>query len=183
MNKITRYLIIVLVLALGMSIFMNFHYRTKLRNIPRESYIDTTFISVPVPRDSIVVRYVMATLPVANMEPDTLSRSDDPIMNLPEEEAHDSVTVSIPITQKRYEASEYTAWVSGFHPSLDSLELHIPTTVITRIEKTPLIEWGVGFQAGGTWLPGVGVQPYLGVGVQIGVPMRKIFKNRKHGNR
>ena len=82
----------------------------------------------------------------------------------------DSIQVPIPIIQKRYDDSLYTAWVSGLEPTLDSINLRLPTiteTVTkTVVKPSPLIT--VGIQAGG----GYGVfsrQPdiYIGVGVQI----------------
>ncbi len=82
----------------------------------------------------------------------------------------DSIEVPVPIVQKRYDDSLYTAWVSGFEPSLDSLRLHLPevqTTVTKTIVKpTPMITFGI--QAGA----GVGLirrQPdfYIGFGGQI----------------
>ena len=83
---------------------------------------------------------------------------------------HDSIEVPIPIVQKRYEDSLYTAWVSGYEPKLDSIDLRLPTiteTVTKTIVKpSPLITFGV--QVGG----GYGVfnrQPdvYVGIGGQI----------------
>ena len=89
----------------------------------------------------------------------------------------DSIDVPIPIVQKRYEDSLYTAWVSGFEPKLDSLRLHMPevTNTITKTvyEPTPLLTPGV--QVGG----GSGLihrQPdiYVGIGGQINLwPRRK----------
>lgn len=82
----------------------------------------------------------------------------------------DSIDVPVPIVQKRYDDSLYTAWVSGFEPTLDSINLRLPTiteTVTkTVVKPSPLIT--VGIQAGG----GYGVfsrQPdiYIGVGGQI----------------
>ena len=83
---------------------------------------------------------------------------------------HDSIEVPVPIMQKRYDDSLYTAWVSGFEPNIDSLQLHQPE-IITTITKTivkpsPLIT--VGIQTGG----GYGVfnrqfDMYVGVGAQI----------------
>ena len=59
----------------------------------------------------------------------------------------DSIEVPIPIMQKRYDDSLYTAWVSGFEPNLDSIRLHQPE-IITTITKTivkpsPLITVGI----------------------------------------
>ena len=82
----------------------------------------------------------------------------------------DSIDVPLPIMQKRYDDSLYTAWVSGFEPNLDSISLHQPE-IITTVTKTivkpsPLITFGI--QAGAGW----GVfhrQPdlYIGVGGQV----------------
>ena len=83
---------------------------------------------------------------------------------------HDSIEVPVPIVQKRYDDSLYTAWVSGFEPNLDSIQLYQPE-IVTTVTKTivkpsPLITFGI--QAGAGW----GVfyrQPdlYIGVGGQI----------------
>ena len=89
---------------------------------------------------------------------------------LPGDTIHDSIEVPIPIIQKRYEDSLYTAWVSGFEPNLDSIRLYQPTITetITKtiVKPAPLITFGI--QAGG----GYGIinrKPdiYVGVGAQI----------------
>lgn len=96
---------------------------------------------------------------------------------LPGDTVHDSIEVPIPIVQKRYEDSLYTAWVSGFEPKLDSIRLYTPeirTTVTKTVyEPTPLLT--LGLQVGG----GYGLinrQPdiYVGIGGQINLwPRRK----------
>ena len=82
---------------------------------------------------------------------------------------HDSIEVPVPIMQKRYDDSLYTAWVSGFEPNLDSINLRLPTITetITKTIVKPSPRLSVGIQAGA----GVGIithQPdiYLGVGAQ-----------------
>lgn len=47
----------------------------------------------------------------------------------------DSIEVPLPVEQKRYDDSLYTAWVSGFEPSLDSIRLYQPE-IITTVTKT-----------------------------------------------
>lgn len=82
---------------------------------------------------------------------------------------HDSIDVPVPIVQKRYDDSLYTAWISGFEPNLDSIRLYQPeivTTVTKTVVRSPLITFGI--QAGA----GCGVfqrQPdvYIGFGGQI----------------
>ena len=75
----------------------------------------------------------------------------------------DSIEVPIPIEQKRYEDSLYTAWVSGFRPALDSIQLHQPTIVetITRTITKPAPRFSIGPSVGaGVSITGT---PHLGV--------------------
>ena len=65
---------------------------------------------------------------------------------LPGDTIHDSIKVPVPIVQKRYDDSLYTAWVSGFEPSLDSIRLHqreIHTTIIKYVQ-TPAKRLAIG---------------------------------------
>ena len=119
-------------------------------------YKDTT-IYKPVPVDSHKTgKVVYIRVPVPEY--------------LPGDTIHDSIEVPIPIYQKRYEDSLYTAWVSGYRPNLDSIRLYLPEvqTTITKtiVKPSPLITFGI--QAGG----GYGVinrKPdiYVGVGAQL----------------
>lgn len=64
---------------------------------------------------------------------------------------HDSIEIPIPIYQKRYSDSLYTAWVSGYEPNLDSIRLYMPeiTTTITKtIVKKPRLSFGIQAGAG-----------------------------------
>lgn len=76
----------------------------------------------------------------------------------------DTVTVSLPFVQKQYKDSSYSAWVSGYEPSLDSIRI-FPKTTIIRESKVVQKDrrWGV---YGGV---GIGVSdrvtPYVGVGI------------------
>ena len=78
----------------------------------------------------------------------------------------DSLEIPIPIEQKRYEDSLYTAWVSGFRPALDSIRLHQPTIVetITRtiVKKAPRLS--VGLSVG----PGVSIDKDHHMGIYVG---------------
>ena len=65
-------------------------------------------------------------------------------------EAHDTLLVEVPVEQKRYDDSLYTAWVSGYQPALDSITLHQPE-VVTTIERTivkPAPRWSIGPSVG-----------------------------------
>lgn len=82
----------------------------------------------------------------------------------------DSVTVELPVEQKRYEDSLYTAWVSGYMPKLDSLRLHLPevTTTVTKTVVSDVPRWSFGVQAGA----GYGITTkqtdfFVGIGVSV----------------
>ena len=44
----------------------------------------------------------------------------------------DTVWAVVPRTQKRYEDSMYMAWISGYEPRLDSIEVYQKTVVVTK---------------------------------------------------
>ena len=81
-------------------------------------------------------------------------------------ERRDSIEVPIPIEQKRYEDSLYTAWVSGFRPALDSIRIYHPeiTTTITKtiVQKAPRLS--VGLSVG----PGVSIDRDHHMGIYVG---------------
>ena len=77
-------------------------------------------------------------------------------------------SVEIPIVQKRYADTTYTAWVSGDMPSLDSIEVYRKTVVhrdtITLRKKAP--RWGIGITGGyGYGSRNKGFEPFVGIGV------------------
>ena len=125
--------------------------------IERDTVWKDSVIREPLPAETITTgRVVYLRIPVPGPR-DTIT-------------LHDSIDVPVPIYQKRYDDSLYTAWVSGYEPNLDSINLRLPTiteTVTKTIVKpSPLIT--VGIQAGA----GYGVinrKPdiYVGVGAQL----------------
>lgn len=83
---------------------------------------------------------------------------------------HDSVLVEVPIESKHYNAPEYDAWVSGYMPSLDSINVYQRTEYITETitRHKPPNRLSLGIQAGygygfrsKTW------EPYVGAGLTI----------------
>jgi hypothetical protein len=76
---------------------------------------------------------------------------------------NDTLMVEVPVEQKRYDDSLYTAWVSGYQPALDSIRLHQPTIVetITRTIVKPAPRLSIGPAVGaGVSITGT---PHLGV--------------------
>ena len=118
----------------------------------RDTITDTITIEKPIVRESIIVAKEIVRLPVVK----EINRVDTII---------DSVKVEIPITQKVYSDSNYTAWVSGFHPQLDSIKLvnrlvNNSSYSFKSVKSQRLV---FGLSAGYGITP-KGFQPYLGVG-------------------
>ena len=138
--------------------------------------VDTVTFYQPIPRDSVVVRYVTRVLKVA--EPDYDASGTVAIDTLCVETAEnqlvgDSVLVKVPITQKVYSDSSYTAYVSGYETNLDSIFIRHKEVTMT-IVKTETIEqkkfrrWNVGIIGGyGYGFLSKQFEPFIGVGVTV----------------
>ena len=81
----------------------------------------------------------------------------------------DTIMMSVPVEQKRYDDSLYTAYISGYRPQLDSIRLHLPTTITetTIRQRIAPPRLSIGIQTGA----GYGIinrKPdiYLGIGAQ-----------------
>lgn len=132
------------------------NWRTPIERIERDTLVvhDTLVFEKPVVRDCTVVRHDTVRLAVVR----------EPIEQI--DTFLDSVAVEIPIVQKKYEDSMYTAWVSGYNPSLDSLRIYPPTYYITETVYKKQRRWGVGAMAGvGFGARSLKVEPYIGVGI------------------
>lgn len=137
------------------------------------THIDTTRVVVydtvtyrqPIAVDSVVLRYKTIRVEVKE---DDFPKSDDREDNFPTKA--DSVSVEIPITQKHYADSTYSAWVSGYEPCLDSIQVYPKTeykTITSTIKDKPK-RWGIGIQGGAGYGKG-GFTPYIGIGVQYNI--------------
>ena len=124
---------------------------------------DTT-INKPVAADSAKtgeIVYIRIPYPVPSGCQGTGTWQDSATYQSPG--SPDSLDIPIPIEQKRYEDSLYTAWVSGFRPALDSIRLHQPeiVTTITETIVKPAPRLSVGPSVGaGVSITGT---PHLGV--------------------
>ncbi len=131
----------------------------------REIFIDTIPYLQPVPVDSLVVRYVTEKLPLATkptVPVDTVSI--DTLVTVSRGETKDSVEVVLPITQKVYEDSTYRAYVSGYHPALDSINIFRRNEVVYIRSPTKPKRWGIGIQVGYGITP-KRAEPYIGIGI------------------
>lgn len=132
---------------------------------------DTIPYYYPEPKDSAVVRYITEKLPMATGEEVnsfTINHFEDMDEMVDSDSVRGSVEVVIPITQKHYGDSTFSAWVSGYKPSLDSIYVfprkEIQTiTIHTKEQK----RWSIGVSGGigvvydGSW--------HCGPGINIGV--------------
>jgi opacity protein-like surface antigen len=125
----------------------------------REVYIDTIAYYMPTPKDTLIRRYEVKTIPIFRTIEQTAQLDELAAIETP---AADSITVAVPITQTMYADSAYTAWVSGYEARLDSIFVY-PSREIVRIKHPPK-RWSVGLQAGYGITP-KGLQPYIGVGI------------------
>lgn len=152
-------LVLIISLLLAASIIVNIwqcsHQPTEQTTIEHDTVWKDTTIYEPQAAETINTgRVVYIKIPQPQTRPDTV---------------HDSIDVPIPIMQKRYDDSLYTAWVSGYQPALDSILLRLPTVTntITRTIVTPSPRLTLGIQMGA----GIGLlqhQPdiYVGIGAQ-----------------
>lgn len=102
----------------------------------RATVTDTVPFYQPVAKDSLVIRYVTKVLPVSSRE-NSEARDTEMVAIASQHTGHgDSMSVEVPISQKRYETEQYRAYVSGFEPSLDSIFVY-QKTVTERVAVTP----------------------------------------------
>lgn len=128
--------------------------------------------TAPQPRDSVVIRYELVSVPITK-PPDVASNVD----SLPDSQiqtdsisavkvSEDSVSVTIPITQKLYETEDYRAYVSGYNARLDSIFVNSKSTVVRIRDPAKPKRFSIGLQAGYGMTP-KGFQPYVGIGVSV----------------
>lgn len=176
------------------SLCLNVHHYTGGTTEPYRDTIKTTFVDTipyykPVPKEEKPLGNITAKLPVSVPKlpesvqkfPESDKKLQDSVQNfgksVPEDHFEDmgekvtpdSAEVIVPITQTVYEDSTYTAYVSGYRASLDSLIFRMPreVTTITNTHYQKPKRWSVGIQVGyGMTLKGTPqFAPYVGVGV------------------
>lgn len=141
-------------LGAGLANHCNHHSRNGKGKVTVDTVTvrDTVRITEPSAADSVVtgvIRVPVAlptepTVPKAEIEvfePGRLSEvMDGHAVNKGGSEAQetgkiaekDTVWAVVPRTQKRYVDSTYMAWISGYEPRLDSIEVYQKTVVVTK---------------------------------------------------
>ena len=184
--KTSKTELLVFIACLLCGCFLGFWYGRTTAPRPNEGNIittdtitryDTLLVKSPTARDSIVVKYITKTLPSSKQKKNDTFLAENYAQNngenIPPQEMsdeRDSMAVEIPITQKRYDGENYSAWVSGYEPSLDSIFVSQRTDVVTIREKKPPDKWHVGVQCGvGYVLRSNQFNPYIGIGVSYSI--------------
>lgn len=113
---------------------------------------DTVEIPTPIPQYQYIVKHKTDTFPI--IKHDTVDNT---------------AVVEVPITRKVYSDSLYRAVISGYKPSLDSIDIYQKTITHTQtITKTVTDKrkWAIGLQGGyGYGLKSKDFQPFIGVGI------------------
>lgn len=124
-------------------------------------YVDTVKFYKPTPKQVLLTRYETVRLPVAEFGREDNFMTNDTIQA-------DSISVVVPITQSIYQDSTYTAWISGYHTSLDSIYIANQREVITISQSKPPNRWHLGVSAGYGLTP-KGIQPWVGIGLTYSI--------------
>ena len=126
--------------------------------------VDTLRYVSPAPTRDTIIRYVRVRLPStppAPVNPGNSAESDEKAAA-----DTDTAAVIIPITSRTYSTPEFTATVSGYQPSLDSITIHAPRTIITNNPPAAKSKpWGIGIAAGIGAGRG-GITPFIGITLQ-----------------
>ena len=126
--------------------------------------VDTLRYVSPAPVRDTIIRYVRVRLPSTPPAPDNPGNSAESAEKAAADT--DTAAVIIPITSRTYSTPEFTATVSGYQPSLDSITIHAPRTIITNNPPAAKSKpWGIGIAAGiGTGRGGI--TPFIGITLQ-----------------
>lgn len=162
MDRFIKTLFIVLFGLLFISFGFNVYYVVKDKDVEIKekittvTKIDTISDTVLVVKKEKVIKVIRDTLVNVEFIRDTVDTA--------------KVVADIPIVQKEYsDDSTYTAWVSGYRPSLDSISIYrknISTNKETVIKKKDIHRFGIGPVVYGGYTFGTKKLDY---GVGIGV--------------
>ena len=166
MEKYRKYLLDALIgIFCGLLIAMGIHNcnrkPTKVIKVERDTIVQYDTISQFFPKPVGVERVRTEYKWLTRVQP--VGKTDTFTM-------HDSVLVEVPIESKHYNAPEYDAWVSGYMPSLDSINVYQRTEYITETitRMKPPNRFSLGIQAGyGYGFRSKTLEPYVGAGLTI----------------
>lgn len=143
------------------------HIKEVKTIIQRDTLLDTIMVTETEYDTAYFVKYVQVHPQPAGDTvsiPETLGNPDTTILI-----AEDG-TLQVPITQKVYRDSDYTAWVSGYQAQLDSMQIYrrtISETITNTITiRKKASRWALGATAGvGYGVTTMKPDVFVGVGV------------------
>ena len=166
-----QYFLKIITLVLGILLLFNIvnavgYFVNELRNshssemkvkVDTLFVYDTIFVEKPVIKKVEIIDTLLLPVPIT----DTLM-------------LYDTIFVHLPIEQRQYSDPSYTAWVSGYRPQLDSIQIYQQTEYITKEVKVAIKpkRWGIGLQAGygvSLYNGQVFPAPYIGVGLSYSI--------------
>lgn len=150
--------IIIIVLHLVLLAFLAFFLRHREAEVVEVEVVKTDTIRIT---DTVVIVQPICT--EKRITDTILIHTTDTLMR--------EVVVSLPREEKVYEDSTYRAVVSGYLPSLDSMQIYHKQSFVKVTEQITPPRWSLGLQ-GGVGLTPKGFQPYLGVGVTYRIDIK-----------
>lgn len=164
-DSICQSVIVILAALLILSFFaiLNLHRKNNKSEDVETSveYYTYQYVSPESKKDSLVGSISIPIPVYAPRKVDTIYIGKDSTEVI----TCDSDSIIIPITQKIYSDSSYTAYVSGFNANLDSIRFVIPELTKVKISKDNK-RFGVGLIGGiGFGLTSKQIEPFLGVGI------------------
>lgn len=152
-------------LALAIAVAFGLWSARHFRYVPPEPP------EVVIQHDTLVVRDTVVTY---KPTPVNVYVVDTMWYEVPVYGGRDTVYLPLPREVKEYLDSTYRAVVSGIHPSLDTIDVYQRTVTISKIETVVLepSRWSWGVQAG-VGASKDGLIPYVGIGIQYRLQLRK----------
>ena len=135
----------------------------QVKSVVRDTLYDTLKVQHPKSIRDTIIRHDTISL---GKEIKVIYTTREKVTPGVPERNKDTLKAVIPISQRVYSDSTYTAYISGYDVKLDSIKFIRPTITITKTVKTiKKKHFGFGLQ-GGVGLTPKGVQPYIGFGLQ-----------------
>lgn len=168
MNFIKKYRSWLICTAIGIAFGLLFSWCTRPKpaepsvKVERDTIFqfDTIPQYLPAPKDSAFVKWVTVRVPVDR--PIYVSHPPNDSVRI------DTIEATIPVTQKHYKSESYQAWVSGYRPNLDSIEVYQKTSTITETititQTAKQKHWGIGVTGGCQYYPNIKqASPFAGL--------------------
>lgn len=179
LDKIMPWIVLLIYALIAAGIFFAGYLTGKSRVKPVKPgvsiSVDTSKHIAPTPVNSISKGYVKISVVVKNPTADEPKPPNNSIVIYDPKvldsafnaSKPDSLSAYVPIEQKEYKDSNYTAWVSGFQAKLDSIYITSRTTTITKTVPK-YRRWNVGITGGyGYGFFSKQFEPYVGVGITV----------------